>query len=211
MYLYSWFFMFIFLSMAVFGMILWFGINNVAMSQMCNSDSSCEVAMSKLKDAMTYLMILTVFSLVGFSASIYAISNRVDVFGIEDEESEHGIAFGLMLSLFCMVFGILFFTSEACNDLKQQYHMFTWMPIIIIVVGSCALLGSTTVLINHFKADRSERNKNRRAEKQIRDHHRKQALAAELSQGGHGDEAGHGSQGGHDHRERAYGRGGGYN
>ncbi|MHA1974283.1 MAG: hypothetical protein ACTSW1_14885 [Candidatus Hodarchaeales archaeon] len=85
------------------------------------------------------------------------------------------------------------------------------MPIIIIVIGSCALLGSTTVLINHFKADRSERNKNRRAEKQIRDHHRKQALAAELSQGGHGDEAGHGSQGGHDHRERAHGRGGGYN
>lgn len=180
--------MFIFLSMAVFGMILWFGINNVAMTKMCASDN-CEVAMSKLKDAMTYLMILTVFSLVGFSAAIYAISNRVDVFGIEDEESEHGIAFGLMLSLFCMVFGILFFTSEACNDLKQQYHMFTWMPIIIIVVGSCALLGSTTVLINHFKADRSERNKNRRAQKQISDHHRRQAVEMELSDRGshHGD------------------------
>ena len=59
MYLYSWFFMFIFLSMAVFGMILWFGINNVAMTKMCASDN-CEVAMSKLKDAMTYLMILKV-------------------------------------------------------------------------------------------------------------------------------------------------------
>ena len=49
----------IFLAIAVFGATLWFGINDVAMNKMTKQDKDCAKAMQKLKDAMTYLLILT--------------------------------------------------------------------------------------------------------------------------------------------------------
>ena len=103
--------------------------------------------MSKLKDALTYLMIITIGGLIGACYGIYGVTKGSDVFGIDDSTSDHGIAFAMLLSIFCLVFGIMFYTSEACQDLQpdgkgEGQGLFLWMPISIISVGGLALLYS---------------------------------------------------------------------
>ena len=111
----------IFFAIAVFGCVMWFGINDVAMKQMAAADSGdCSKAMSKLKDALTYLMIITIGGLIGACYGIYGVTKGSDVFGIDDSTSDHGIAFAMLLSIFCLVFGIMFYTSEACQDLQPD-------------------------------------------------------------------------------------------
>ena len=136
----------VFFAISVFGSVLWFGINDVAMKDMAAS-GDCSKAMSKLKDALTYLLILTCFGLLGAAYGIYGVSKGKDVFGIDDATSDHGIAFAMVVSIFCLVFGIMFFTSEACQDLQPDDKgngsaIFVWMPISIISVGGIALLYS---------------------------------------------------------------------
>ena len=138
----------IFFAIAVFGCVMWFGINDVAMKQMAAADSGdCSKAMSKLKDALTYLMIITIGGLIGACYGIYGVTKGSDVFGIDDSTSDHGIAFAMLLSIFCLVFGIMFYTSEACQDLQpdgkgEGQGLFLWMPISIISIGGLALLYS---------------------------------------------------------------------
>jgi len=138
----------IFFAIAVFGSVMWFGINDVAMKQMAAADSDdCSKAMSKLKDALTYLMILTMGGLIGACYGIYGVTKGSDVFGIDDSTSDHGIAFAMVVSIFCLVFGLMFYTSEACQDLQpdgkgEGQGLFLWMPISIISVGGLALLYS---------------------------------------------------------------------
>ena len=144
----------VFFAISVFGSVLWFGINDVAMTAMAASGSgsgsgsdACAKAMSKLKDALTYLLILTCFGLLGAAYGIYGVSKSSDVFGIDDSTSDHGIAFAMVVSIFCLVFGIMFFTSEACQDLQPDDKgngsaIFVWMPISIMSVGGIALLYS---------------------------------------------------------------------
>ena len=136
----------VFFAISVFGSVLWFGINDVAMKDMAAS-GDCSKAMSKLKDALTYLLILTCFGLLGAAYGIYGVSKSSDVFGIDDATSDHGIAFAMVVSIFCLVFRIMFFTSEACQDLQPDdkgggSSIFVWMPISIISVGGIALLYS---------------------------------------------------------------------
>ena len=136
----------VFFAISVFGSVLWFGINDVAMKDMAAS-GDCSKAMSRLKDALTYLLILTCFGLLGAAYGIYGVSKSSDVFGIDDATSDHGIAFAMVVSIFCLVFGIMFFTSEACQDLQPDDKgngsaIFVWMPISIISVGGIALLYS---------------------------------------------------------------------
>ena len=136
----------VFFAISVFGSVLWFGINDVAMKDM-SASGDCSKAMSKLKDALTYLLILTCFGLLGAAYGIYGVSKSSDVFGIDDATSDHGIAFAMVVSIFCLVFGIMFFTSEACQDLQPDdkgngASIFVWMPISIISVGGIALLYS---------------------------------------------------------------------
>ena len=89
----------IFFAIAVFGSVMWFGINDVAMKQMAAADSGdCSKAMSKLKDALTYLMIITIGGLIGACYGIYGVTKGSDVFGIDDSTSDHGIAFAMLLS-----------------------------------------------------------------------------------------------------------------
>ena len=138
----------IFFAIAVFGSVMWFGINDVAMKQMAAADSGdCSKAMSKLKDALTYLMIITIGGLIGACYGIYGVTKGSDVFGIDDSTSDHGIAFAMLLSIFCLVFGIMFYTSEACQDLQPDSKgdgqgLFLWMPLSIISIGGLALLYS---------------------------------------------------------------------
>ncbi len=137
----------IFLAIAVFGATMWFGINDVAMEKMTEQDKDCSKAMQKLKDAMTYLLILTMFGLLGVGYGIYGVASGSDVFGIDDSTSDHGIAFAMIVSIFCLVFGILFMTSVVCQDLHPDSHgdgsgIFMWMPIAIISIGGLALLYS---------------------------------------------------------------------
>ena len=136
----------VFFAISVFGSVLWFGINDVAMKDM-GASGDCSKAMSKLKDALTYLLILTCFGLLGAAYGIYGVSKSSDVFGIDDATSDHGIAFAMVVSIFCLVFGIMFFTSEACQDLQPDDKgngsaIFVWMPISIMSVGGIALLYS---------------------------------------------------------------------
>ncbi len=138
----------VFFAISVFGSVLWFGINDVAMGDMVTDNSNdCKKAMQKLKDALTYLLILTCFGLLGAGYGIYGVSKGSDVFGIDDARSDHGIAFAMIVSIFCLVFGIMFFMSEACQDLQPDDKgsgsgIFVWMPIAIISVGGLALLYS---------------------------------------------------------------------
>ena len=102
----------IFFAIAVFGCVMWFGINDVAMKQMAAADSGdCPKAMSKLKDALTYLMIITIGGLIGACYGIYGVTKGSDVFGIDDSTSDNGIAFAMFLSIFCVVFCIMFYIS----------------------------------------------------------------------------------------------------
>jgi hypothetical protein len=137
----------IFFTITVFGYVMWFGINDVAMKEMAESDSDCSKAMSKLKDALTYLLILTSFGLLGAAYGIYGVSKGSDVFGIDDATSDHGIAFAMVVSIFCLVFGLMFYTSEACQDLQPDdkgngQGIFLWMPITLFSIGGLALLYS---------------------------------------------------------------------
>ncbi len=146
--IFTYFMIVIFFAIAVFGCVMWFGINDVAMKDMAAADSGdCSKAMSKLKDALTYLLILTCFGLLGAAYGIYGVSKGSDVFGIDDSTSDHGIAFAMVVSIFCLVFGIMFYTSEACQDLQPDdkgngQGLFLWMPISIISIGGLALLYS---------------------------------------------------------------------
>ena len=145
--IFTYFMIVIFFAISIFGVVLWFGINDVAMKEMAGSDSDCSKAMSKLKDALTYLLILTCFGLLGAAYGIYGVSKGSDVFGIDDATSDHGIAFAMVVSIFCLVFGIMFYTSEACQDLQPDSDgngqgIFLWMPISIISIGGLALLYS---------------------------------------------------------------------
>ena len=145
--IFTYFMIVIFFAISIFGGVLWFGINDVAMKEMAGSDSDCSKAMGKLKDALTYLLILTCFGLLGAAYGIYGVSKGSDVFGIDDATSDHGIAFAMIVSIFCLVFGIMFYTSEACQDLQPDdkgngQGIFLWMPISIISIGGLALLYS---------------------------------------------------------------------
>jgi hypothetical protein len=51
----------IFFTITVFGYVMWFGINDVAMKEMAESDSDCSKAMSKLKDVLVCWVLLMVF------------------------------------------------------------------------------------------------------------------------------------------------------
>ncbi len=149
----------VFFAISVFGSVLWFGINDVAMTDMSKS-GPCVSAMSKLKDALSSLLILTCFGLLGAAYGIYGVSKSKDVFGIDDDHSDHGIAFAMILSIFCLVFGIMFFTSEACQDLQPDdkgngSSIFLWMPISIISVGGIALLYSIGCIYSaHMRSKR---------------------------------------------------------
>jgi len=145
--IFTYFMIVIFFAISVFGCVMWFGINDVAMKEMCGSDNDCPKAMGKLKDALTSLLILTCFGLLGAAYGIYGVSKGSDVFGIDDATSDHGIAFAMVVSIFCLVFGIMFYTSEACQDLQPDSDgngqgIFLWMPISIISIGGLALLYS---------------------------------------------------------------------
>ena len=148
--IFTYFMIVIFLAITVFGFTLWFGINDVAVSKMCSQDSGtdgCKKAMQKLKSALSYLFIISAFGLLGVAYGIYGVSSAHDVFGIEDKGSDHGIAFAMVVSIFCLVFGIMFLTSEVCEDLQPDSDgngnaIFLWMPITIITIGGLAVLYS---------------------------------------------------------------------
>ena len=143
----------LFLAISVFAVTLWFNIGEVELQNMCDT-GECSVAMKKLKGTLTYLLIIAIFGLLGFAYGLSGILGVSDVFGMEaniGEGGEHKIVFAMVVAIFCLVFGILFVSSEACKDLQATNSMFLWMPISIISIGGLAALYTIYVMWRHHE------------------------------------------------------------